>query len=63
MSNFHYFKGYSEADFEKFLADGEFRFTSVPDGLIESIVRLQTARICLSCGAKEAADGSLPCNH
>lgn len=33
------------------------------DGAITEIVRDATARTCLSCGAKEAADGSLPCNH
>ncbi len=35
----------------------------LPAGAITEIVRDATARTCLSCGAKEAADGSLPCNH
>ncbi|MBU9154184.1 hypothetical protein KTD28_06125 [Burkholderia gladioli] len=37
--------------------------TELRDGAITEIVRDATARTCLSCGAKEAADGSLPCNH
>lgn len=35
----------------------------LPQGTITEIVRDATARTCLSCGAKEAAHGSLPCNH
>ncbi|MCM2537689.1 hypothetical protein NDN94_07590 [Burkholderia glumae] len=50
-------------EFEKFVADAEVSFGSLPDGVIARIVRLELARTCLSCGAKEAADGSLPCNH
>ncbi|WP_186061015.1 hypothetical protein [Burkholderia gladioli] len=35
----------------------------LPQGAIAEIVLSAVTRTCLSCGAKEAADGSLPCNH
>ncbi|MEK6419997.1 MAG: hypothetical protein V4801_10350 [Burkholderia gladioli] len=53
----------NEIEFDKIPSADRASTGDVPEGLIASIVRAATARTCLSCGAKEAADGSLPCNH
>lgn len=54
-SNFNHSRSHSDNALD--------RASDLPAGAIAEIVLAAVARTCLSCGAKEAADGSLPCNH
>lgn len=59
----------SEKQFSEFVEKGRVTFGPVPSAIVDRLAveaikhHANYPRTCLSCGARESLDGTLPCGH